>query len=65
MIKECIFDASVLLAILNNEKGCDFAEKFLSNAVMSTVNVAETIAEMEGRIGIEVDMAKIYGVCIC
>ena len=47
-----ILDASALLALFNREKGKDIVEKLLPLSVMSTVNVAEVISELDKKLGI-------------
>jgi len=42
--KKMIFDASALLALLQEEKGCEHIEKHLSHAIMSSVNFSEVIS---------------------
>ena len=42
-MNKIVFDASALLALLNQETGHEAVEKHLPHAVMSTVNVAEVI----------------------
>jgi ribonuclease VapC len=46
-----VFDASALLALLNKESGYMVAEKYLSQAMMSTINLAEVLTVLIG-IGI-------------
>ena len=36
-----VFDTSVVLAILNEEKGCSIGEEFMIHALLSVVNLAE------------------------
>jgi ribonuclease VapC len=43
-VNKVIFDASALLALLNQEAGCEIVEKHLPHAIMSTVNISEVIA---------------------
>jgi PIN domain nuclease of toxin-antitoxin system len=42
--KKIVFDASTLLALLQEEKGCECIEKHLSHAIMSSVNFSEVIS---------------------
>lgn len=51
MSKMTVLDASALLALLNEEPGYQKVETVLSSAVMSSVNIAETIAVLT-EIGI-------------
>ena len=53
-----ILDASALLALLNSEPGADMVEEILPNSVMSTVNVAEVIAELDKRLDITSEESK-------
>ncbi|MCX7114694.1 MAG: type II toxin-antitoxin system VapC family toxin [Gammaproteobacteria bacterium] len=47
-----VLDASALLALLNNEPGAAEVEKLLSHSVMSTINAAEVIAELDAQLNI-------------
>ena len=42
-----ILDASALLALLQQESGASVVEPLLKNAIMSTVNVAETLITLQ------------------
>jgi len=53
-----ILDASALLALLNSEPGAETIEKILPTSVMSTVNVAEVIAELDKRLDVTPDESK-------
>ncbi len=44
-----VFDASVILAHLNNEPGSDRAAGFLGRALISTVNLAEIVSKLVER----------------
>jgi PIN domain nuclease of toxin-antitoxin system len=57
-MNKCILDASALLALLNSEKGAEEVEKLLPNSVMSTVNVAEVIAELDKKLDISAEEGK-------
>ncbi len=57
MSNSVVLDASALLALLNEEEGSEIVERVLPNAVMSTVNLSETIAVLAG-IGIDAADAK-------
>ncbi|MGE3919632.1 MAG: type II toxin-antitoxin system VapC family toxin [Gammaproteobacteria bacterium] len=43
-MSKIILDSSALLALLNEEAGHEMVQKILPNAIMSTVNIAESIA---------------------
>lgn len=47
-----ILDASALLALFNSEPGSNEVEKILPDSIMSAVNVAEVIAELENKLNI-------------
>ena len=51
MNSNVVLDASVLLALIQQEKGAEIIKPILKFAVMSTVNVAECLAALQ-RIGI-------------
>ena len=44
MITQIVLDASSVIALINREKGCEIVEKYLDEAIISTVNFAEVIA---------------------
>lgn len=44
MSKNVVLDASALLALMQEEKGSEYVEKHLSNAIMSSVNFSEIIS---------------------
>lgn len=44
-----VFDASVILAHLNGEKGADRAARYLGDAIISAVNYSEIIAKLVER----------------
>ena len=44
---EAVFDASAILALLNNEQGAERALQFLGGACISAVNVAEVAGRLE------------------
>lgn len=52
IVSKVVLDASALLALLNQEPGHEQVEKHLSNSIISTVNVSETIATLL-MLGIE------------
>ena len=43
-MSKIIFDASTLLALINDEKGSDLVNEHLPDAVMSAINVSEVAA---------------------
>lgn len=43
-MNKAILDSSAILAFINQEKGSEIVEKYLPNALMSSVNIAEVIA---------------------
>lgn len=44
-----VFDTSVVLAVLNEEKGSDIGEKYMSQALLSVVNLAEVVTVLARR----------------
>ena len=44
LMSKIIFDASALLALLNQESGCEIVEKHLTDSVMSSINISEVVA---------------------
>ena len=53
MNKKVIFDASVLLALLQEEKGSDEVKSLLDRSIMSAVNVSEVLNVL-GRNGVSI-----------
>jgi PIN domain nuclease of toxin-antitoxin system len=47
MNKSVVFDSSALLALLQQEKGSDVIQSLLNDAIMSAVNVAETLTALK------------------
>ena len=45
-MSEVVFDASALLALLNDEPGADRALEHLANGVIGTVNLSEVLAKL-------------------
>jgi endonuclease YncB( thermonuclease family) len=43
---EVVLDASAMLALFNQEEGCDVVDQCLDQGVMSTVNLSEVIAKL-------------------
>lgn len=46
-----VLDASALLAVLNNEKGCEMVTAVIGEAIMSAVNHAEVVTKLVERLG--------------
>ena len=44
MTTKIVLDASSVIALINREKGCEIVEKYLEEAIISTVNFAEVIS---------------------
>lgn len=57
LMNKVIFDASALLALLNQEPGFEMVEEHLAHAVMSTVNISETVTVLSD-IGISAHIAE-------
>ena len=45
-MSKVLLDASALLAVLNQEKGCEIVEPLLRRAALSAVNYAEVISKL-------------------
>lgn len=45
-MEKVVFDASALIALIYQEKGCELVEKYLPHAEISTVNLAEVASYM-------------------
>ena len=43
-MNKAVLDSSALLAFINQENGSELVERYLPNAVMSSVNIAEVVA---------------------
>lgn len=43
-MNKVVMDASAVLALLNEEPGCEVVEKYLPDAVLSAVNLSEVLA---------------------
>jgi PIN domain nuclease of toxin-antitoxin system len=54
-MNKAVLDSSALLAFINQEKGAELVEKYLPNAVMSSVNIAE-VAAVLSQIGMPEDI---------
>lgn len=61
MENKIIFDASVVLALLNKEKGFEVVEEHLNNAIISSVNFSEVLT-VANRSIFETEEEKISGV---
>lgn len=48
-MNEVVLDASALLALLNEEPGAELVEEAIPGAVISTVNLSETVAKLAER----------------
>ncbi|WP_375327385.1 type II toxin-antitoxin system VapC family toxin [Candidatus Tisiphia endosymbiont of Nemotelus uliginosus] len=57
-MSKCVLDASAILALLNLEPGAELIEPVLPSSAMSTVNVAEVIAELDKRLDISPEESK-------
>ncbi len=53
-----ILDASALLALLNSEPGSEIVQTLLPSSIMSTVNVAEVVSELNKRLNIDPNKAR-------
>lgn len=51
-MNKCILDSSALLALFNSEKGWEKVEELLPLSIMSTVNVAEVVAELDKKLAV-------------
>ena len=50
MSEKCVLDASAILALIMGEPGLDVVEEILHNSMMSTVNVAEAVSELNIKL---------------
>lgn len=53
-----ILDWSALLALFNSETGSDKVEELLPLSIMSTVNIAEVVAELDKKLNISFIQSK-------
>ncbi|WP_039454457.1 type II toxin-antitoxin system VapC family toxin [Candidatus Jidaibacter acanthamoebae] len=53
--KNIILDASALIALLGDEKGCEVVEDLLPYAIMSSVNIAEVARFLVSASAMEID----------
>ncbi|KJV61991.1 PIN domain protein [Rickettsia amblyommatis str. Darkwater] len=53
-----ILDSSALLALFNSETGSDKVEELLPLSIMSTVNIAEVVAELDKKLNISFIQSK-------
>ncbi|WP_017443104.1 type II toxin-antitoxin system VapC family toxin [Rickettsia gravesii] len=53
-----ILDSSALLALFNSETGSDKVEEVLPLSIMSTVNIAEVVAELDKKLNISFIQSK-------
>lgn len=54
MSKPIVFDASALIALISEEKGAEIVERYLKDAIISTVNLTE-VASYHARKGVPMD----------
>ncbi len=59
MSKKVIFDASALLALIQEEKGAEIVKPLLKDSIMLTINVAEVLTTLQ-NVGIPPDDATEY-----
>jgi PIN domain nuclease of toxin-antitoxin system len=57
-LTECVLDTSALLALINDEPGADKVRPLLAEAVMSAVNVCETVYKLRRR-GMPVETVRV------
>ena len=57
-MNKCVLDASALLALLNSEPGAEVVETMLPSSIMSTVNIAEVVAELDKKLNITPNQSK-------
>lgn len=46
-----VLDSSALLAVVNDEPGCEIVAEKIGEAIMSAVNHAEVVSKLVGRLG--------------
>jgi ribonuclease VapC len=56
-VASIVFDASVILAHINGEPGCERAADFFGDALISAVNLAEVVGKLVER-GIGLELAR-------
>ncbi|ABV78623.1 PIN domain-containing protein [Rickettsia bellii] len=57
-MNKCILDSSALLALFNSEKGWEKVEELLPLSIMSTVNIAEVVAELDKKLAVSSIQSK-------
>jgi PIN domain nuclease of toxin-antitoxin system len=57
-MNEVILDASAFLALINKEPGHILVSKVITNSIMSSVNAAEVIAELNCKLDISIEDSK-------
>ncbi|KJV92820.1 type II toxin-antitoxin system VapC family toxin [Rickettsia bellii] len=57
-MNKCILDSSALLALFNSEKGWEKVEELLLLSIMSTVNIAEVVAELDKKLAVSSIQSK-------
>lgn len=57
-MNKCILDSSALLALFNSEKGWEKIEELLPLSIMSTVNIAEVVAELDKNLAVSSIQSK-------
>ena len=57
-MNKCILDSSALLALFNSEKGWEKIEELLPLSIMSTVNIAEVVAELDKKLAVSSIQSK-------
>ena len=58
-MSKCILDSSSLIAMLNSETGADMVESLLTHSIMSTINVAEVVAELDKKLSIAPEQSRV------
>ena len=58
-MNKSILDSSALLAFINKEPGYNLVENLLPTSIMSSVNVAEVIAELNSKINIPINECQV------
>ncbi|MEM1244073.1 MAG: type II toxin-antitoxin system VapC family toxin [Pseudomonadota bacterium] len=56
-MNKVVFDSSAIIALLNQEKGFDIVEKYLSNCIISAVNLSEAVVVLM-KVGISQKQAE-------
>lgn len=57
MKNSVVIDSSVIIALMNEEKGCEKAEEYLEKSIISSVNFEETLVVLN-RAGLPIEEGR-------